>query len=497
MSQKSQNERIIFGLKIKQLRQEQNLNFADFARETGMSVSYLNEIEKGKKFPKQDKIETLAKALGTTPEDLISPKLSKSLSPLGELLSSNFLNELPLDLFGIELSKVVEIIANAPVRVGAFISTLLELSRNYALGEENFYYGALRSYLEMHNNYFSDLEDEVANFVQKHKLPTTGLIPVQQLSDLLVNEYGYTIVENGLSPYPDLAEIRSLTIPASKKMLLNGELTEMQKAFQFGKELGFNYLNLKERANTSSLLRVHSFEEVLNHFKAAYFSAALLINRESFIEDLKAFFSQPKWKPEIILQMLDKYQASPEMLFQRLSNVLPQFFNIESILLLRFIHTPATDQFRIDKELHLSRRHRPHANFLSEHYCRRWISVSLLKELEAKRKTGIIPGPIAGIQRSHFIRSDDEYLSFTIAKPAYPSPDKNISITVGIVLDKSILKKIDFAEDASIPRKQVHTTCERCPIDDCSERAAPQSVVVARKQMKKVQALISKLIEEG
>lgn len=118
MSQKTANERIIFGLKLKQLRQERNLNFADFAKQTGMSVSYLNEIEKGKKFPKEDKIELLAQALGVNVAELTSLDLGKNLTPLAELLNSNFLNELPLDLFDIELSKVVEIIANAPAKVG-------------------------------------------------------------------------------------------------------------------------------------------------------------------------------------------------------------------------------------------------------------------------------------------------------------------------------------------------------------------------------------------
>jgi hypothetical protein len=72
MSQKSQNERILFGLKVKQLRQARGLNFADFARHTGMSVSYLNEIEKGKKFPKEDKVGMLAVALGVEAAELLS-----------------------------------------------------------------------------------------------------------------------------------------------------------------------------------------------------------------------------------------------------------------------------------------------------------------------------------------------------------------------------------------------------------------------------------------
>ena len=63
MNGKIPHQRIIFGLKVKQLRQDKGLSFAELAKATGMSVSYLNEIEKGKKFPKDDKVAALALAL--------------------------------------------------------------------------------------------------------------------------------------------------------------------------------------------------------------------------------------------------------------------------------------------------------------------------------------------------------------------------------------------------------------------------------------------------
>ena len=154
-------QRIVFGLKIKQLRQSRGLSFGEFADKTGMSMSYLNEIEKGKKYPKEDKIELLAKVLGVSVDTLISPSLSKNLAPLGDLLNSNFLNELPLELFGIDFQKLVELIAEAPTKVGAFISTLVELGRTYAVREENFYFRALRAYQELHNNYFEEIEEEI------------------------------------------------------------------------------------------------------------------------------------------------------------------------------------------------------------------------------------------------------------------------------------------------------------------------------------------------
>src|SRR5690606_26205164 len=171
MNNKPANHKIIFGLKVRQLRHEKNMSFDDLKKLTGISVSYLNEIEKGKKYPSDDKIHALAKALETSFNELTSHELTDSLAPLGELLDSNFLNELPLELFGIELSKVVEIIAGAPARVGAFISTLVEIARNYSLIEENFYLGAMRSYQELHYNYFEDIEMAVLDFSEKYRLP--------------------------------------------------------------------------------------------------------------------------------------------------------------------------------------------------------------------------------------------------------------------------------------------------------------------------------------
>ncbi|MEZ4933243.1 MAG: helix-turn-helix domain-containing protein [Saprospiraceae bacterium] len=490
MSLRTPNERIIFGLKLKHLRQKKKLSFEKFSEATGISVSYLNEMEKGKKYPKEDKLDSIAKVLEISTKELTSLDLGKNLSPISDLLNSNFLNELPLNLFDIDLAKVVEIIANAPAKVGAFISTLVEISRNYALAEENFYFGALRSYLELHNNYFEGIEKSVSDFVEKQHLPKGGMLKASQLAKLLEKKYGYKIVENGLKAYPELSEIRSLFIPKSKRLLLNGQLSEMQKAFQFGKELGFKYLDLKERANTASLLRVNSFEEVLSHFKAGYFSAALLINRESFIEDMDRFFGREHWDGEFILNLLRKYQVSQETLIQRMTNILPQFFGLENLFMLRFIHTPSTGYFKMDKELHLNRKHRPHGNALSEHYCGRWQSISLLNSLADMQRSGRYTGALVGVQRSQYLGTNDEYLCFTLARPAYPSPEKNISITIGILIDKTLKERVKFLNDPTISIKEVNTTCERCPVENCKERTAPPTIVEAKNQRKRVQEVL-------
>lgn len=496
MSTKTQNHRIIFGLKVKQSRTELKLSFAQLAEQSGLSVSYLNEIEKGKKYPRADKIVLLAKALQIDVESLTSTILTKQLAPVGVLLQSNFLNELPLDLFGIELSKVTEIIANAPIRVGAFISTLVEISRSYSLLDAHFFTGAMRAYQEMRYNYFEEIEKAVDDFLKKDKLPINGGTTADTLKFILQKKYKYQVIENGLEGYPELKDIRAVFIPKGKKLLLNENLSSTEKLFQLAKELGFNRLKIKQRGYTSSLLKIDSFDMVLNQFQASYFAAAVIIPREALLEDLSSFFQKEKWDAEALIQINQKYNASPEILYHRLTNLLPQFFGLQKLFFLRCIHDTEKNSFEIDKELHLNHKHHPHGNGLLEHYCRRWLSISLLDDMHEMQKVGKYVNTFVGVQRSKYFGTEDEYLSFTLSRPSHPKSHLNTSVTIGILIDDEVKGKINFLDDPTIRTRVVNKTCERCPISDCEERAAPAIEVKKKENRKAVQDALRKLVGE-
>lgn len=495
MPTKNNNHKIIFGLKVKQLRMEQGLSFAELSKASGLSVSYLNEIEKGKKYPKEAKIITLAKALGTNIDSLRSLELSRELKPVGDLLRSNFLNELPLELFGIELSKVVDIIANAPLKVGAFISTLVELSRTYAVHEENFYFRALRAYQELHNNYFEDIEREAIRFVRLNDIPIGEAVPADILAKILEDRYEYTIIMDGLDDYPKLKSLRSVYDPKRKRLYLDSKLNNMQRAFQYAKELGFNFLKLAERPYTSSFHKVNSFEEVLNNYKAGYFAVAILINKEAFVKDLKNFLGQSTWKPELLLAWVKKYQASSSVLFQRF-NLLPRYFGLDNVFFIRFFHHLKSNIVEMDKELHLNKKHRPHSNGLEEHYCRRWLSLSLLNKLkDQQNKENTSAYPLFGIQRTRYYDSNEEYLCVTIARPSYPSPNKNASITIGVLIDEKALEVLKFLDDPNIPSRTVNVTCERCAAIDCKERVVPPIFIQKRDKKQAVEDSLKNLLD--
>ena len=284
--------RLIFGLKLKQIRTEKNLSLFGLAKMTGLSKSYLNEIEKGKKYPKRDKIVLLSEALETTYDQLVSLKLDKNLAPIGEILQSRILKEIPLDVFGIKESDLIDIIAEAPVKVNAFISTLFEIAKHYNLTRESFFLAALRSYQEANNNYFEEIELQVEKFAKAYSLDLNKRLNSKDFEEILVEEYGYTIENDELAQHKELNNLRSVFVPSSKTLLVSSETDDSQRMFIYAKEIAYNFLNITDRLFTFSWIKFDSFDQVLNNFIASYFAGALLIPRKSLVASLKSFFDK-------------------------------------------------------------------------------------------------------------------------------------------------------------------------------------------------------------
>lgn len=429
---------------------------------------------------------TLSAALGVPYDELVSLKLTKKLEPISELLNSHIIKEFPLEMFGIEPGKLVELIANAPTRMNAFISTIMEIARNYEMRQEHFYFASLRSYQEMHENYFEELEEAVSTFLKEYKIKWSAPFDRKHLYDILEQKFDYTIDKTQLKANNELQLFRSVYLKDQKKLLINDDLAEFQKGFLLGRELAYNYLDLRERPLTTPPYKADSFEEVLNNFKASYFGGALLLNREEIISDIQDLFAAEKWSEKKLLKLLDKYEASPEMFLHRFTNLLAKFFGIKNLFFLRFTHSEKTKKFTLTKELHLSRLHNPHGNELHEHYCRRWLSLSTIFQLKDKMRQSDTKS-IAGVQISKYWGTDNEYLCISLARPNHRTPDEQVSVTIGFLINENLRKKVKFLKDKKIATKWVNETCERCPIKDCAERAAKPDVVRDEKRVEVIE----------
>ena len=182
-----ENIRIIFGLKVKKLRSDQKLSLHQLSAKCGISVSYLNEIENGKKYPKLDKIHDLARALQVPFDQMVSLKLAKNMAHIGQFLSLDLVNDFLFETFGIDKSTLLAMVANEPVRVTAFINAVYEIARNYNLKQEHFYFMCLRSYQELNQNYFDDIEEEVDRFRTVVGLPE-GEVPNLEKYEFLLKK---------------------------------------------------------------------------------------------------------------------------------------------------------------------------------------------------------------------------------------------------------------------------------------------------------------------
>ncbi|MCB0578269.1 MAG: DNA-binding protein, partial [Phaeodactylibacter sp.] len=125
--------------------------------------------------------------------------------------------------------------------------------------------------------------------------------------------------------------------------------------------------------------------------------------------------------------------------------------------------------------------------------CRRWVSLSLLRDLHQMQREGKYVDTFVRAQRSQYIGTEDEYLCLTIARPAYPSPNRNVSVTIGLLMSDELREKIAFYEDPAIQFREVNKTCERCPLTDCAERAAPPAVVNKREEWRRIQERLAEL----
>ncbi|MCG8329397.1 MAG: helix-turn-helix domain-containing protein [Chitinophagales bacterium] len=468
--------KLTFGLKIHQLRQDQELSYQQLSKKTGLAVSYLHNIEKGKKYPKADKIILLAKALKTDYNYLVSLEGDKRLKPIIDLIHSDFLKIFPLELFGINTPKLMELLSAAPGRTNAFISTVIKIVRNYQLQGEDFYKAALRSYQDLHDNYFAELEQAVVKFKQKHQLAQNAALHPEVLERLL-NYYEIAVDRNYLPQQISLREIRSFYSPSNRTLYLNTSLSNAQESWLLGKELGFQFLDIKERPYETRMAEVDSFDKLLNNFKASYFSVALLIDEREMVADIEEMARWENWDGEAFLGLLDKYNVTSEMLIQRLANILPQHFDIKDLFFLRFFGGADLQKFEMTKEMHLSQLHNPHANQLDEHYCRRWISINLIRKLKAMQGLENTEGPIIGAQISRYWGTPNSYFCIAFAKSGHNAPENSSSITIGLLVDDKLRRLFRFLDDPRMPVKNVHTTCERCGISDCGARAVPPTVL--------------------
>jgi transcriptional regulator with XRE-family HTH domain len=468
------NLKTIFGIKLKRLREARHMTLGGFSRQTGLSASYLAEMEAGKKYPRAEKILQLAEALGTSYDDLISTKLDHEFDELQGFLSSPGVRDFPFELFGVPAADLMKLLTRSPHEVGALLRTIGDIARHYNIGVEHFLHAALRSYQELTGNYYDEIEREAESFARTLGGSGRGSVTPKALREWVIANGVSEIDERRLGERPALREFRAVRITHPRvRLLLNPRLGESQKSFVLAREIGYHVLGLTARSLTTPPDREDSFEQVLNDFKASYFAGALLLPRQALTADLRAFFRLPTWQSESLLHLLDTHRVTAETLMYRLSQLVPSQFGLRTHFL-RF--NDEKGHLRLVKQLNLSQLTIPPGISANEHYCLRWLSTRLLVELAAwqRRRPKHLRHPVVGAQHSKFVDGRSAFFCIGLAQPLPLQPDVNSSLTLGFNADEKFFRTVRFAKDRTIPHATINGTCERCPLSDaeCDDRVA-------------------------
>jgi Zn-dependent peptidase ImmA (M78 family) len=362
------------------------------------------------------------------------------------------------------------------------------------MDRQEFYYNALLSYQELHNNYFPEIENEVKALKKSYSEEISLEVKSKVLRKILLSRFGITVDRKTIKHFKELMDLRSLYLPAEKVLMLNQGLTKAQTNFLLGKEIGFQMLGSEDRPFETPPQYDITFEETLNNFRASYFSSALLIDEEELIKDTKDFLSRESWDPDIFLSLLDKYNSTPEMIFQRMTNVLPKVLGINNLFFMRFVSGLDLKEMVMTKELRISSNPETHVRKLNEHYCRRWIGVSGLKKAQSLK---LYPDKdiLVDAQVSVNFTTKSEFFCISIAFPNVSNDTENISVTIGFLIDNNLKKHISFLNDPKLKRKEVNITCERCAVTDCNDRVSPPIVLLKNKQKEEIRKSIDQIMK--
>ncbi|MGB0166856.1 MAG: hypothetical protein ACPF8V_08395, partial [Luteibaculum sp.] len=144
---------------------------------------------------------------------------------------------------------------------------------------------------------------------------------------------------------------------------------------------------------------------------------------------------------------------------------------------------------QLERELHLNRKHLPHANKIDAHYCARWAGLKTLKKIHAN--------PGAGnqmqVQISRYHNSDDRYLVISMGRMVFEDEGLATSTCLGILINNRAKRKIKWLADSGLEELEVNVLCEKCDIPNCKERQADPEILQKRQYRKLIREKLNNL----
>ena len=468
---------VLLGSNLRAARLHQGRSIRALARRTGISPSYISELEAGKKFPGDETLSTLLDALDLRPSDVFRP-------PGHARAWDGLMREFGTDLFGFDATELSRLLSDAASSAAPMVRTWLEIGQTYSSRVESFLFAALRSYQRDHRNHFPDLERAAWDFRMSADLadadaPQGADHLESKLEHVLVRRFGIRVGRQELSPHPDLNSFRSVSFAGPAPVLyVNNDLLPSQRAFILAKEIGSVILGVERRTTTSPWLGVDSFEQVLDNYRTSYFAGAVIMPEAAFTRRMTAFLARPTWSEARLVQLMNAFSATPEMFFYRLGQIAAEKLHLDEHF---FMRLSMRTEVSVSKLFNMTSLPIPKTLWTNEHFCRKWAGDVMLRERAERRhhaysRSSRLHAPTARAQRVHLVDDDVDLLMVAMSRPLQLGESGDSAVVIGFPLHDSARAGIGFRSDPKVPRIQAGITCERCSLSECAVRAAPPSL---------------------
>ena len=451
------------GSRIRKERRSKGLSQSDLSKSLGISPSYLNLLESGRRTITVPLLIKIGNELGLSLKDLTVESNKRMLSDVMDVLSNEMFED--LDITNLETN---EFIGNNPNIAKALLTLndsykslrddmqnrLEKMDVDSAVKERKssrLPVEVVSDFLQDNKNYFDTLERKAEELREKIGLrfgPGIGSTEIK-FTNYLRSEY-----RNEVKIVPPEEDDKSIKRYNKKEniLYLSEMITYTGRNFHLAYQIAyFDGTELIEK-----IIKDNKFysEEVMPLLKISlmnYFAAALIMPYDDFLDSAKKY----KYDVEILMH---HYAASFEQITHRLTNM--QRPGNEGVPF-HFLKTDIAGN--ISKRFSLSGIHIPRHGGS----CPRWnVYIAFLG-----------PGKI----HPQISRMPDGKVYFCIAR-AY---EKGIErhgmprsfVSIGLGCDMQYAKELTYSEGMDLQNKKLETpigvSCRICPRVDCQQRAFP------------------------
>jgi len=279
------------GFKIKNARRKASISQADLSAKLGISSSYLNLIESGKRNVNVDLLLKVSEVLNIELKDLSKKEDANLYHDALDLLGDNIFED--LDITNIEVKDLANnnpLIAKALIRLGDFYkkgnkeiySKVESISEDNIVNFKSSFPGeAVSDFLQEHNNYFDELED-FANKIFKSvnsKNRTRHVL----LVDYLKKKHHVDVVDIVPSEKENFAKKFDLN---QKKLFLSDYLTlETKKLYTASQIVQLEAMNIIEKQLVNFNFQNDESKTLTTIALINYAAAAILMPYELFYQE--------------------------------------------------------------------------------------------------------------------------------------------------------------------------------------------------------------------